>query len=152
MTDFLEESAPALEAFMKYCELGPRRSLTKLAQVLGRPPGYVKQLGEWSSKYRWVARARQYDEDLFTARQEKQQAAIDRMLEDQATIAREMLLLAHDHIIELRDKGKLGATATVTLLKSAADIWRTACGGATSRLELTGNASAPLQVHTTDLS
>ena len=56
-----DESSQAYEAFCTYRDLGAGRSLPKTAQVLGKKPGYTRQLGQWSSTYKWVERCVPYD-------------------------------------------------------------------------------------------
>lgn len=57
----LQETVKAAAVFHEYCLLGMGRSFAKLAQKLGKPSGYTRQLETWSSQYRWQERAKQYD-------------------------------------------------------------------------------------------
>lgn len=72
------ETAKAFAAFSEYLELGPDRSIAKVARELGRPAGYARHLEAWSSKHDWVARAREFDEHLAAKRLEARQEAIER--------------------------------------------------------------------------
>ncbi len=55
------ESAKAFDAFGVYLNLGPTRSITKVAQTLNKSRTW---LGTWSSKYKWVDRALAWDADV----------------------------------------------------------------------------------------
>lgn len=63
------ESHQAFEAFHEYCLLGADRSIRKVAQSLNKS---VALLGKWSSKWKWIDRAAEYDNELV--RQEVQTA------------------------------------------------------------------------------
>lgn len=65
------ESSKAHAAFCAYVQLGPDRSLTKLAKLLGRGEG-ASWLKEWSGRHRWVLRAAAWDD-------EQRQAALDEL-------------------------------------------------------------------------
>lgn len=65
MAESAKESPKAKEACEQYLLLGPDRSLVKLAEAMGKKPGYVQVLKSWSSTHRWQEKARAYDaEDL----------------------------------------------------------------------------------------
>lgn len=50
------ETLPAHTALLAYWRLGDERSLVRTAEVLERPPGYARQLAEWSSTHAWQRR------------------------------------------------------------------------------------------------
>ena len=57
--DRLENEGPkAYDAFMKYCEMGPDRSLSKLGNELSKSKSL---LSRWSAKYNWFERSSAYD-------------------------------------------------------------------------------------------
>lgn len=56
------ETTKAYGAFCDYIELGPERSITKLAQSRNKP-GTRSWLGHWSSKYKWAKRVKAFDKD-----------------------------------------------------------------------------------------
>lgn len=64
-----DESVKAYRAFCVYRDLGPERSLDRVAEMLyptkegrkGRKRAATGRLQEWSSRHRWVERARTHD-------------------------------------------------------------------------------------------
>lgn len=64
-----DESVKAYRAFCVYRDLGPERSLDRVAEILyptkegqkGRKRAATGRLQEWSSRHRWVERARAHD-------------------------------------------------------------------------------------------
>lgn len=55
------ESAQAYEAFSTYRDMGPERSIAKVAQALNKSRALM---GRWSSQWNWVERVRAYDNEL----------------------------------------------------------------------------------------
>lgn len=55
------ESHKAFEAFHEYCLMGNTRSIRKVAEKLGKSQ---QLLSRWSSKWDWVNRGREYDNEL----------------------------------------------------------------------------------------
>lgn len=96
-----KEPAKAYAAFKAYHALGPSRSLSKLRQGIGE--GSVKDLEvtslrwieEWSSRWKWVERVRDWDAHLEAIRQRALEASVVRaeeMLRDAAPLMVEQLL------------------------------------------------------------
>ena len=56
------ESDQAWKAFQCYRNMGEGRTLDKAREKLGRRPGYMRQLEEWSSAHEWVNRVRAWDD------------------------------------------------------------------------------------------
>ena len=56
------ETARAYAAFGAYRDLGPERSLKKAAEIYYGSTANLRQLGVWSSRFKWVERARSYDD------------------------------------------------------------------------------------------
>jgi len=90
-----DESKEAFQAFTIYRDMGPSRSIDKVAIALhpekeqeGGGRAAYGRLFEWSSRYRWVARAREYDIE---------QARIQRAAweEEQRELARKRLQVSH---------------------------------------------------------
>ncbi len=57
-----DETTKAYSAFRLYRDMGAGRTLDKTRMTLGRPPGYMRQLETWSSRYGWVERTRAWDD------------------------------------------------------------------------------------------
>ncbi|MCM1167696.1 MAG: hypothetical protein NC401_17050 [Ruminococcus sp.] len=55
------ESAQAFEAFDLYCKMGEERSIRAVGQRLDKSR---TQIGKWSSRWNWVSRARDYDNEI----------------------------------------------------------------------------------------
>ena len=53
------ESSPAFQAFSHYRDLGPRRTLLKTSEDLGKQ---IRLMSKWSSQHDWVARCASYDD------------------------------------------------------------------------------------------
>jgi len=72
--DRLENKSPkAYDAFLKYCEMGPKRSLSKLQKELSKGKSL---LSRWSSKYSWVERSSAYDLHLNQVRMKEREEVI----------------------------------------------------------------------------
>lgn len=56
-----EESASAYEGFTLYCRMGTSRSTANVQREVSKSKRWVD---EWSRRYKWVERAREYDEAL----------------------------------------------------------------------------------------
>ena len=57
----MKETAKAISAFGLYRDMGPGRSLEKVAAAMGHPRSYRQQLAKWSGAFKWVARIAEYD-------------------------------------------------------------------------------------------
>ena len=83
-----DETAKAFAAFSIYRDMpASERSLEKVRRKLGKRRGYSGQLERWSSQYRWVQRARDYDMALDSARLQAQERERLQMGERQAKAA-----------------------------------------------------------------
>jgi len=138
-----DESPRALAAFDAYCELGPDRSLAKLADKWGKNKSYVNQLQRWSSQYSWQARVKKFDHDQALARQKRRARQLDDMLDRQAQQGERATQLALETIEKLQRYDELQGQQAVTLFKAGADVEYRARGGA-ERVELTGKDGGPV--------
>jgi len=143
-----KETPKAAAAFQDYCLLGSSRSLAKLAQKLGKPSGYTRQLETWSSDYHWVKRVAAYDAEQRTERERKNQEALEQMNERHAVMGQANALQAVKQIDTLVKAKSFGSQAAVQLFKVSTDLERIARGAATERKELTGKDGEPLEAPT----
>ncbi|MGZ4936924.1 MAG: hypothetical protein ACXV5K_10130 [Halobacteriota archaeon] len=80
-----DESAKAYDAFRRYRDMGPERSIAKLARAMGCSTGLLKR---WSSPYRWVARAMRYDDYLDKRLREARERVVLETAAKHAELAR----------------------------------------------------------------
>jgi len=139
------ESAKAKRAYLLYEGLGPDRSMAKVAEQLGHPPGYVRVLEEWSRLYGWVKRASAYDEEQLERQRRERQKQIDEMNRRHIKLAikqQENAIEVIERLKAIKGRGGLGSIAAVNLLKLAVDLERLANDAATEQIALTGNKNA----------
>lgn len=86
-----KEGTKAYAAFQAYCQLGPERSLTLVAQGVDKNR---QLMGRWSARYHWQERVATYD---------REQAEVDRQAAAQAALER----------ARVREKRKEELTETV---------------------------------------
>ncbi|MGZ4924285.1 MAG: hypothetical protein ACXV5H_10085 [Halobacteriota archaeon] len=79
------ESAKAYDAFRCYRDMGPKRSIAKVARAMGCSTGLLKR---WSSPYRWVARAMRYDDYLDKRLREARERVVLETAAKHAELAR----------------------------------------------------------------
>lgn len=142
------ETPKAAEAFLQYCAMGTARSLAKLAAVNGRNTAYVRQLEKWSSDYKWVERAKQYDIERAEARRLKHDAEIEEMNARHAEMGMDLQERAQAQIKKLIDAKAFGSMASVQMLKMGTDLERLARGEPTEHTELTGKDGGPVAIVT----
>lgn len=86
------ENPKAFEAFVLYRNMGPDRTLAKTAVQLGRVPGYVRYLEEWSADWNWRERARYWDDLIEQKARERAEAYIP-IWEQRRQVALERMML-----------------------------------------------------------
>lgn len=138
-----EEPMKAKVALDLYLSMGVDRSIAKVAEQMGKASGYKRHLEDWSSRYKWVERARVYDEEQLERKRTERQKQIDEMNRRHIRLAIKQQENAIAAIEKLKNSKKgLGSIAAVNLLKLAIDIERLANDAATEQIALTGNKNA----------
>jgi hypothetical protein len=119
--------------FFEYCLLGPSRTLRQLMETIKQkyPESNFAILNfetyrNYSWKCKWNERAHELDFRIFMADATSIMARNHAMNVRHARLGHEMLDMAAEHLQVLRAKGQLGATATVQLLREAANVERLA--------------------------
>lgn len=118
------ESARAFQAFVAYRDLGPDRSLTKAGEMLGKN---TTTIGQWSSKFGWVERARAWDGHVvrlaapkdaeLQAKARARQAATGLTLQDKGLAA-----------LAKRVPSKIKTQDAIRMVKVGAELERRALG------------------------
>lgn len=146
-----KESSKAKAAYYVYESLGLDRSISKVAQQMGHPyPGYERHLEEWSRLYGWVKRAQAYDDAQLEKKRKARDKALDDLYDELAQICQDQRGKTVKDIEKLRKSDKLGAIATVNLLKLLIDTHIQILGGnEKQRLELTGKDGGKIEVEET---
>ena len=80
------ESAKAYASFVLYRDMGPERSLRKVAEG-GESTAKIRQLEKWSVKWRWVDRAQAYDDEIDRQVRAKNEKTRKEMAERHAKMA-----------------------------------------------------------------
>lgn len=120
------ESVQAFEAFAVYRDLGPVRSVTKVARELDKSRALV---GRWSRTFAWVLRATAYDRELdrlFLAEQAQARKEIARR---HAKLAQAVQSKAVARLQAL-DPRELSPSELLRYIQVAAEIERRAVGEA----------------------
>lgn len=155
------ETSKAFDAFAIYRDLGAvERSLEKVRLELGRPQGYMRPLEAWSSRHRWVERARSWDDHQDVVRQKSFLQASQEMAERHAALGAKALLIVDlklrsvlQQVAVLRDAGKpieidgISLAALPQLMSVGANLERLARGESTQITEL--RVKEGLQIPTT---
>jgi hypothetical protein len=151
-----EESARAFEAFSLYLEMGPDRSLSKLAQRLGKSLDLMKR---WSSRHSWAQRIAAHAEHLAA----RQRNAEDRLCLEKAALwmerqeslreqeweLHEQCILAGRKALEMFMAKEMKAAKLsdiAKILELASKLGRLASGMSTLSIEHTGTDGGPIRV------
>ena len=132
------ETRQAYEAFCGYRDMGSSRSIAKVAQQLGKT---TTLLNRWSSRWNWVLRAQQYDDEL------ERRARLDREQEIKDTrrrhlqLARLLLNKVYERMQSLEPDDITPATLD-RLLRVSAELELASLGisSRTKRTEVVGEA------------
>lgn len=126
------ESAKAFAAFCVYRDLGPERSLSKVAAQLNKS---MKLMGDWSGEHRWVERSEAWDRHLDKAARAAQVKRAQKMAERQAALGERMQEVAARKVqalLDATDHSKVGIDAAQAAMAglSVSDTLRLAAEGA----------------------
>lgn len=88
------ETAKSFEAFRGYRDLGPNRSLSRLARTIGARANYKTWLSQWSIKHGWVARVHAWDDEQDRIRLEASADEVRAQARRHADVADRLILLA----------------------------------------------------------
>ncbi len=92
------ESAKAFEAFDLYCKMGSERSLGKVGQKLGKSATLIER---WSSRWNWVKRSRDYDNEIKRQELQAEKKAYQTMRKRQIGMAIQFQKKAFDALQKL---------------------------------------------------
>lgn len=93
------ETTQAFEAFELYCELGEERSIRKVGQKSGKNDSLISR---WSSRWNWVNRARDYDNEKKRQELQAEKKAYRAMRDRQLGIAIQFQKKAFDALQNLK--------------------------------------------------
>jgi hypothetical protein len=148
------ESSKAYAHFCLYRDMGPQRSLRKMAKD-GRCAAKVRQLDRWSSKWRWVERSQRYDDHLQyedRLRQEKERKEMVSRHAKIAVLSQNLVVKGIEKLVSEVEQGKrdLSASDASRLLDVAVKIERLSRGEPTEISELGGSDERPIRVNIED--
>jgi hypothetical protein len=137
------ETARAFGAWVKYRDLGPRRTLREAAEAFyGRTSAALeRQLDKWSSAFGWVARARAWDEHLDAEARRSQEDARRKMAERHAAEAVALQEMALRRLKAMKPD-ELAPAEVLRFLIEAAKLERLARGEPETVHEQRGEAGA----------
>jgi len=98
------ETLKSWESFKIYRNMGETRSLSKVAKRFPEKPAKLRQLHRWSSKYNWVERCEDWDEQQDELLRKEMQAELKLMAKRHASIAMRLQKTGLDKIQEITTK------------------------------------------------
>lgn len=118
------EGTKPFEAFVIYRDQGPKRGQRPTAKAIGKS---LRLIVKWSQRWRWVERARAWDEELDRQNRASQVAAVKEMRERHA---REALALQEKALKRLKElkREELSASDVLRFFVEAAKLERVARG------------------------
>lgn len=143
------EGQKAFEAFCAYRDLGPTRSLARVAQELAKSRTIVAR---WSAEYAWVERAAAWDD--YADRQARERDLVERqearrhMLEDHAQAGRALVQIGAQALSKYdasnperapdakRRIAEMTATEAARLIEAGSKMERLARGETNERLDM----------------
>ena len=142
------ETARAFEAFRKYRDLGPSRSIAKVGKELGKNR---VTLEDWSSKYDWVKRAAAWDAEVDRIARQEQLQAIKAMRKRHAKLASDLLTSVEKEIENLKP-GTMTPNEIARITEVASKLERISLGDVGEVIEERdgGEAVSPVQIYLPD--
>ena len=148
------ESTKAYAHFVLYRDMGPERSLRKLAAD-ARTRSKLRQLQHWSSRWNWVERCQNYDDYLdqqARVEQEKERRDMMRRHAKIAVLGQNVVVKGIEKLLTEIEQGSRKPTASdlSRLLDVAVRVERLARGQPTEISELGGSDEHPARVNIED--
>lgn len=139
------ETARAWEAFCKYRDMGPDRSLRKVVQALNKN---LTTIAEWSSKYEWVKRVAAWDAEQDRIARQEQIKAIKAMRNRHAGMAKAMIVKAGRALQRIPDE-EIKASDISRMIEVASKLERISRGDVGEVIEERdgGEAINPVQIY-----
>lgn len=142
-----DESGKAWNAFVIYRDMGLKRSLRGLIAREDVSTNDLKQVGQWSSKYGWVARVAAWDAEQDRQFALKMQEARVEAATRNLAVARNAITLASKRIVEMVNEDvKLSAADTTRLLDTATKLERMVLGEPTEVVQHITDSEAAAQI------
>ena len=138
------ETATAFAAFVIYRDLGLGiRSIGKVVQELGKSTALIHR---WSSRWNWVNRCRDYDQELDRLIRERHMSELYAARDRHALLAREV----QEKVLERLENmaaDEIPVPVLAQMLKIATDVELRALGDSLGRTqtEITGPSGGPIQ-------
>jgi hypothetical protein len=145
------ESSKAYHHFCLYRDMGPDRSVRRMANIPGCT-SVRRQLNRWSSRWRWVERCRQYDDHLERQARLEQEKERREMMKRHAKIAvlgENVVVKGMEKLLAEIEQGSRSPTASDLgrLLDVAVRVERLSRGEPTEISELGGSDEHPVRVN-----
>lgn len=139
------ETARAFEAFCKYRDMGPDRSLRKVVQALNKN---LTTIAEWSSKYDWVKRVASWDAEQDRIARQQQLKEIKAMRNRHAGMAKAMIVKAGRALQKIPDD-EIKASDISRMIEVASKLERISRGDVGEVIEERngGEAISPVQIY-----
>lgn len=136
------ESTKRYTQFLMYRDMGPARTLARVAQELALNPRYVRAI---SAEWLWVARAGAHDQVTYQERAARIRAERMEMDDRHARIARAVQgkIIAS---LQAVDPGKLSPNELARLLEVAVKVERMALGASSENVAVSGPEGGPVEL------
>lgn len=106
------ETAAAFSGFVQYRDMGPERSLAKVARLMGK---LKPNLERWSAKHEWVKRTQAWDDMLDARRVKATTRAIEAMKTRHLQMATTLQGISASELNKLVEKAKTDKGAVITV-------------------------------------